>query len=259
MPTNYHDDESVENMLKRGEITALITECDAVEYIIAGDFNCNVGSRCYGHLEEFMADNRVACSGVEMLSGEFTYSNSDHTCVSWIDHVLCTKLIDNNIIEVKVLYDYVLSDHKPLSVIFVSILGVSCRSQTETDASQFFHQCWSDIDGSVLAQYCDYLDFLLYDVEIPRELQVCLSSGSRCVECGHRDSLNLYYRQVMMCIEHAVNAYIPSKKSVNTAYHVPGWNDYVHDKHSEARSAYRDWIYNGRPRTNYLFQCMQRT
>ena len=62
-----------------------------------------------------------------------------------------------------------------------------------------------------------------------------------------------------MCIEHAVNAYIPSKKSVDTTYHVPGWNDYVHDKHSEARSAYRDWIYNGRPRTGYLFQCMQRT
>ena len=61
-----------------------------------------------------MADNSVACSDVKLLSGEFTYSNSDHTCVSWIDHVLCTKLMDNNIIEVKVLYDYVLSDHKPV-------------------------------------------------------------------------------------------------------------------------------------------------
>jgi len=101
------------------------------------------------------------------------------------------------------LYDYVLSDHKPLSLIFDSIFGVSCRSQTETDASQFFHRCWSDIDESVLAQYCDYLDCLLYDVQIPRDLQVCLSSGGRCVECGHRESLNLYYKQVMMSIEQA--------------------------------------------------------
>jgi len=101
MPTNYHDDESLEKYVETcGEITALITECDAVEYIIAGDLNCNVGSRFYGHLEEFMADNRVACSDVKLLSGEFTYSNSDHTCVFWIDHVLCTKLMDNNIIEV---------------------------------------------------------------------------------------------------------------------------------------------------------------
>ena len=114
MPTIYYDDEIVlKNMLKR-EITALITECDAAEFIIAGDFNCNVGSRFYGHLEEFIADNSVACSDVKMLSREFTYSNSDHTCISWIDHVLYTKLMDNNIIEVKVLYDYVLSDHKPV-------------------------------------------------------------------------------------------------------------------------------------------------
>jgi len=51
---------------------------------------------------------------------------------------------------------------------------------------------WSDIDGSVLAHCCDYLDCLLYGVEIPRELQVCLSSGTRCVECGHRESLDVY-------------------------------------------------------------------
>jgi len=43
---------------------------------------------------------------LNMLSGAYTYSNSDQSCVSWINHILCTKLLDSIIYELKVLYDY---------------------------------------------------------------------------------------------------------------------------------------------------------
>ena len=64
----------------------------------------------------------------------------------------------------------------------------------------------------------------------------------------------------MCCVETAVNTYVPSKLSTSeNVYNVPGWNDYVREKHSEARSAYLDWLMDGKHRFGFLFQRMQRT
>jgi len=61
---------------------------------------------------------------ISKLSNVFTYSNSDHSQFSWIDHILST------ISDLQILYDYVLSDHKPVSVTFDDIATIdSCVEQ----------------------------------------------------------------------------------------------------------------------------------
>jgi len=64
----------------------------------------------------------------------------------------------------------------------------------------------------------------------------------------------LTYRQVMNSVESAVNVYIPCKKSADCTYNLN-----VHDKHIDARNAYLEWLYNGKPRCGYVFYLMQRT
>ena len=50
-----------------------------------------------------------------------------------------------------------------------------------------------------------------------------------------------YYNQILRGLQSAVAAYIPCKKSsADNTYNVPGWNDFVQEKHQEARSAYMD-------------------
>ena len=45
MPTDYHDDDSIEKYVDIcGKINAIITDCDIVECIVAGDFNCSQAS-----------------------------------------------------------------------------------------------------------------------------------------------------------------------------------------------------------------------
>ena len=45
------------------------------------------------------------------------------------------------------------------------------------------------------------------------------------------------------------------KQNENT---VPGWNDYVADKHQEARGAFFDWVVMGRPRQGLSFMLMSK-
>ena len=39
----------------------------------------------------------------------------------------------------------------------------------------------------------------------------------------------------------------------------PGWSDYVADKHDPARSAFLDWVYEGKPRHGPSYEFMYRT
>ena len=123
----------------------------------------------------------------------------------------------------------------------------------------FTRRWWHDVDDLTMSQYSTYLDQLLQNVTVPRELLVCLSSSSCCSDDSHHQIMDDYYRQVTESVESAVNVYIPCKKSVDCTYNVPGWNDYVHDKHSDARTAYLEWLYNGKPRYGNVFYRMQRT
>jgi len=42
-------------------------------------------------------------------------------------------------------------------------------------------------------------------------------------------------------------------------YAVPGWNEFVKDKHRLAREAYLQWLYGGKPRHGLLHFSMNRT
>ena len=64
----------------------------------------------------------------------------------------------------------------------------------------------------------------------------------------------------MRCVKTAVNTYVPRKLSTSeNVYDVPGWDDYVREKHSEPCSAYLDWLTDGKHRFGFLFQRMQST
>ena len=78
-----------------------------------------------------------------------------------------------------------------------------------------------------------YLDQLLQSVPVPSDLQLCLCTSNSCAECNHHQSVIDYYNQIMWCVESAVNVFVPVKNTVDSTYNVPGWNEYVHDKHTD--------------------------
>ena len=124
MPTDYHDDNSVDRYMETcGKIDAVITDCDVAETVIIGDFNCQAGWRLYNSFTNLLTANKLVCSDGNMLKDAYTYNNSDCSCISWIDHILCTNSLNSAISEIRVLCEFILSDHKPISVNFCELLS----------------------------------------------------------------------------------------------------------------------------------------
>ena len=214
----------------------------------------------YSSFTNLLTVNKLVCSDVNILKDAYTYNNSDCSCVSWIDHILCTNSMNSAIGDICVLYEFILSDHKPISVSFCELLtSARCMDEGAGDVA-FVRPCWDKLDDLTIFHYATYVDQLLQEVAAPRELLDCLDGGSRCNNCSHQHLITEYYDKVQSCLQDAVAAYIPSRRSsAQTMFNVPGWNDYVRDKHCEARCAYRDWMADGKPRFGYSFYHMQKT
>ena len=89
-----------------------------VELIVAGDFNCHVGSRFYNTFLKFVDDNKLQLTDQCRRKNAFTFCSYTGTSVSWIDHILYSNAIDNFVTNCSVHYQYISLDHKHVSVTF---------------------------------------------------------------------------------------------------------------------------------------------
>jgi len=62
---------------------------------VTSDLNCecNATYRFYDILKLFISDNFLLCSDVYRLVNEFTYCRDNGSCTSWVDHILCSKIL----------------------------------------------------------------------------------------------------------------------------------------------------------------------
>ena len=173
MPTNYGDDASLELYIEcLAKLHALMVDTDAVHTIIAGDFNCSPGSRFYKEYVAFAADNNLIKSDIERLNYVFSYVSDDGSKMSWLDHILCSVSIDKLLIDIVVLNEYIVSDHKPVS--FDVMCSVDMPTVIGSDNSTLCHQTpvWHGCDNVTIQMYESHLDQMLQHVDIPHD--VCL-------------------------------------------------------------------------------------
>ena len=133
MPVDYGTAECVEAYNDAcSNIVSLYQESEAVCLMVLGDFNCNCGKpgRFHDVFSQFMLDNDLVCSDTKRLDGVFTYCKDDGSCTSWIDHVVCSKPLDAKICDITVHYEYISSDHKPLTVTLSDVCCEACHVDT---------------------------------------------------------------------------------------------------------------------------------
>ena len=173
MPTNYNDDPSLHAYIDMcSKLNAIFIETDAIYTIIAGDFNCQEGSRFFVEFSEFASENNSIKSDIKRLKNIFTYISDNGQNASWLDHILCSPMLDNLITKVSVLSDVITSDHRPLmfslscSIKCMDVDGI-CHLTSIQNAST--HN-WQACDNGTLDFYNEKLDFLLQSVEVPVHL-----------------------------------------------------------------------------------------
>ncbi len=259
MPYDNGDTECMENYIATcTHITALCEDCDVTQFVIAGDFNCENGSRFYNCLQNFAIGNKLCMSDSNRLSNVVTYCNDAGTAESWIDHVLCSPALDDLLCNVQVLEEFVSSDHKPLAVTFDGLVDLKPSNQhtdIEGRSNRDIMIDWSKADEMSILNYRLHLDNMLTQLNIPNTALI----GSELSECVKYE-IDDYYNSLMSTIFSACKMCLPMRRvQPMRDYVIPGGNDIVSDKHRLARDAYLAWAMTGKPRCGPEHWLMSRT
>ena len=122
------------------------------------------------------SDNRFLSS-----NQTFTYCSDDGSRRSWIDHFVCSSVVDNRVQDTTGMYDVIGSDHKPMSIIMtlnVSSTYYQCRSNNSVIRCKYV--CWNEASDSHICMYQETFDNILREIDI---LSDPLSLPDTCCNC----------------------------------------------------------------------------
>ena len=88
-----------------------------------------------------------------------------------------------------------------------------------------------------------------------------LTCTDNCDIDEHYSDISDYYSSIVTCLCEVTQSVIesPGNSRADKQFTIPGWSDYVADKHDAARSAFLDWVYMGKPRHGPSYEFMYRT
>ena len=145
----------------------------------------------------------------------FTYISDSGCNMSWIDHILCSSSVDNLIVDMHVLHEFVSSDHKPLSVSLANLYckricvpsSTAVENSAGLDCAAKHSYCWESANDVSLHKYSSLLDECLRNIDIPAELIFCCDSS--CHNSDHLDSIVNYFDAIQCSIQQSTWPFLP--------------------------------------------------
>ena len=225
LPTDYSSVESVLTFQETiAELEGFLLTQKFDHVIIAGDFNVDftkASPNCTA-LESFMQFFDLVrgdtCSDIT-----FTYRHDDLQSFSWVDHVICSSTILNNISNVMSI-DSVdnFSDHLPvLFTLNTSTLSSYSRPFSVGQTNSYDFECtkfnWNIISEDDINNFC-----LLLQDNLPSLSSSVLScTDPQC--SSHKVTIDYFCNQLLVMIDQAAHTCFPKIVSRKDR-RVPGWN-----------------------------------
>ncbi len=217
------------------KINMLLRESNAAFKFAIGDFNSDIHD---GKNTCFSADLKRFCK-------EKVYNLSSEIKMP----------VDSVIREMRVLYDYISSDHKPL---YIQLLSQgNCQPQQERKAvkdSCIMNVNWMEVTDRQVQDYEKMTESLLSDVELPYDVLKC--TNPNCKDLSHVKCLNEMYDNIIMSLKTASNLCIPHKAKARFVP-VPGWNDFVKEKYHFAKHMHSLWVTHSKPKSGPVYDMMR--
>ena len=236
------------------QISCIIGDCEVNSILLAGDFNCDF-SRNSPHVaavREFIAANDLfLCLNHPTSDVDYTFECKASGSFSLIDHFA----VSNEIFAEITKYCTVSSidnssDHDAVVCkmnIDVSYVPKSTRKFSPRPA-------WHKATDDMIEQYQQTLDYLLMQIEIDYVALEC--SDVRCDK--HSPEISKFLQSIVNSCLQAEDKNIP-KTGRSAKQRIPGWNDHVSGKRSEALHWHRQWVDTGRPRHGRAYEERKRT
>lgn len=256
MPTFDHteiNDLEFEDVV--GCLSALICDCSVSGYLLCGDFNFQFNTTRHKMFMDILSRHNAVSADEHFLDKDsFTYISDSHATVSWLDHVYINAPLLSAVSDLKVLYDCICSDHRPLQFVLHAVLEVADRTHGQESVCQV--PDWIKCNQNDLDYYATYLANLLQQQQLFMPSVCCVNN---CTNVDHHVDIDMYLSKICECVRQATTNCIPNRVHKSSEYCIAGWNDLVADKHAAARTAFLEWSALGRARTGLEYQMMKRT
>lgn len=261
MPCDYGNNlNEYNNYLSK--VSNVIDSYNSPYVYVVGDFNAHLksngsdNSRFGVELSDFCENESLVISDFDFLSNNScvsTFSNVANNCQRWLDHVVSTVSAHSLIEDIKVLDDFVTSDHVPICVDINISHSKVCIADTINEVHHIDWNSLSDKDVTDYTDRCSHaLEHLIYSDAIS-----CNHTNCQCKD--HIDALEKMYNDIICILQDESKSLCTQRDTSKQHSPIPGWNSYVKVAHSEAREAYVNWRDSNKPKQGHIFNTMRQT
>ena len=233
------------------KIKVIIDEFPSAHVCVLGDFNADMARRAsFGtELNDFCRENSLFVADA-MFNNEhsITHLNDGHGTGSWLDHVICSSEFFDSIVDIRIDNTILSSDHFPLTAKIRLELSAPLDAVSAPPDRECWSIDWSSVTSDAKDCYARSVEDRLRNITVPTHALHCTLED--CTE--HNNCIDSYYREIINCIQKSSRC-ISKRNSCKTKI-VPGWSEFVQDKHDLLGDVYSLWALVGRPREGYIFE-----
>lgn len=235
-------------------LKSIIDEYDSPYVCILGDFNADIVKQTdFGkELEGFCQETSLKVADILLLpQTSFTHINDGSSTESWLDHILCTNGSFSIIDDVRIDLSIASSDHFPISLklqLQGSDVGQTAHDAPDCDGRWVVD--WSTVDDAGRCAFTEAVDDELAKIDVPYDAAHCVDS-----ECLlHRDVIVNYYEDIINCVRLASQSTVAKRINGRNKRIIPGWSEFVEEKHILLGDIYSLWALVGKPREGYIYR-----
>ena len=173
-----------------GKLRQLCEELQCPNICFVGDFNAGATNTFGDLLEDFCMENDFIISDYALVPQDtFTYISDAHNTTSWIDHFVSSFTVHQAMLNMEVLTECIISDHRAVAV------SIQCYHLREFDYEvmepQPSRNDWLKVTAQERDDYYHKSKNLLHQLQAPTEVRHC--QNFNCTDEKHlEETENLY-------------------------------------------------------------------
>ena len=251
--------------LNRSDVQGSLNEFDAVigyveyvmsqfvdaQFVILGDFNCNVYDRTHPFTASFTDfleshDLKNTFSLMNNFSTISSYTRYDTRSRSLLDYIFVSNGLSSLVSDVSIgdYHDNV-SDHLPVE------LTLSVSTSTKKGHSKGVHRqsgfVWSKLNSDSLADYASTMETALDLIQIPPSL---LHGPHLCNDICHNHDIEMYFDRIY----HAIQIADSVIERTNFRALKPFWSPELSNLKHDSYISHQAWIQAGKPRNGVVYE-----
>lgn len=247
--TKQNFDQYVHYLAK---VKCIVDDFDSPYVCVLGDFNADIIKQSdFGkELQSFCDDANLKIADIMLLSPtSVTHVNEGSNSESWIDHIICTDGFCSLLDGVKIDTSIASSDHFPIRMALKSLGSNNCSDRCRVSECDRWVVDWASLDDASISDFAKAVEEKLSHVAVPYDAARCC--GSDCVV--HKDAINAYYEEIIDCVRSASRSTVAKKLNDRSKRIIPGWTEFVEERHAHLGDVYSLWALVGKPRQGYIY------